>query len=47
MSPRLIQFGAALETNKRMKKANQNEYTKNVLTARRTRAMRDEAKYNS
>ena len=52
MSPRLLDFGKAMQNegtmhSKRMRKPNKQQYEKNVLTARRTRAMRDEAKYNA
>lgn len=48
MSPTLLNFHKAVEcNNKRMRKANNNQYQKNVLTARRTRAMREEAKFDS
>ena len=52
MSPRLLDFGKAMDNEglmhkKRMRKPTAQNYEKTVLTARRTRAMRDEAKYNA
>lgn len=48
MSPTLLNFHKAVEcNNKRMRKANNNQYQKNILTARRTRAMRETAKFDS
>lgn len=54
MSPRLSNFASNdqssaffTENNKRLRKANNQQYTKNILTARRTRAMREDEKYNA
>lgn len=52
MSPGISTFSARDDRtkfldNKRMRKANLQEYNKNVHTARRTRAMREEARYNA